>query len=215
MLRWWPMQNILDALNWRYAVQTFDPAKKVSDADLQTILESGRLAPSSFGLEPWQFIVVENSELRTKLRAACFDQEKVTDASHFVVIARRTDARAAMVNELIERTATAQQVDPAKLDGLRNMVDGYIARQNDAELDAYIQSQCFIPLGIMIEAAALLGVDSGPMGGFIPAQADEVLGLTEKNLTATVMLALGYRGDDSAAKRPKVRRAFSDVVTVI
>ncbi len=209
------MHDILQALNWRYAVQVFDPAKKVSDADLQTILESGRLAPSSYGIEPWHFLVIENPALRTALRAACFDQEKVTDASHFVVIARRTDVRASIVNELIDRTALTQGVDPAKLEGLRNMVDGYIAGLDDAALDAYVQSQCFIPLGIMVESAALIGVDSGPMGGFIPAQADEVLGLREKNLTATVMLALGYRGDDSAAKRPKVRRAFSDVVTLM
>jgi nitroreductase len=209
------MQNILDALRWRYAVQTFDSVKTVSDADLQIILESGRLAPSSFGLEPWHFVVVERSDIRTALRAACFDQTKVTDASHVVVIARRTDARESMVPELIDRTASAQHVDAAKLEGLRNMVDGYIARLDDGELDTYIQSQCFIPLGMMMETAALLGVDGGPMGGFIPAKVDEILGLTEKRLTATVILALGYRGDDPTEKRPKVRREFDEVISFV
>src|ERR1700722_14805958 len=85
-------EKILAALRWRSAVKVFDAAKKVSDADLHTILESGRLAPSSIGIEPWKFIVVTNPEIRTAMRAASHDQPKVTDASHLIVIARRTDA---------------------------------------------------------------------------------------------------------------------------
>ena len=84
--------DILEALNWRYAVKTFDTNKKVSAEDLATILESARLAPSSIGIEPWKFLVVNNPELRAQLRAAGYDQTKITDASHLVVITARTDA---------------------------------------------------------------------------------------------------------------------------
>lgn len=207
------MNPILSALQWRYAVRVFDVSRKVSDDDVKTILEAGRLAPSSFGIEPWQFIVVENSAMRTALRAVSYDQPKVTDASHLLIIARRTDARESIVKELIERTAATQGVDASALEGLKNMVDGTIAAKSDDALDAWIRSQSYIPLGVMITAAAMLGVDSGPMEGFDPAQVDALLGLTEKNLTATTMLALGYRGNDEAANRPKVRRAYEDVVT--
>lgn len=207
------MNPILSALQWRYAVRVFDVSRKVSDDDVKTILEAGRLAPSSFGIEPWQFIVVENSAMRTALRAVSYDQPKVTDASHLLVIARRTDARESIVKELIERTAVTQGVDASALEGLKNMVDGTIAAKSDDALDAWIRSQSYIPLGVMITAAAMLGVDSGPMEGFDPAQVDALLGLTEKNLTATTMLALGYRGNDEAANRPKVRRTYDDVVT--
>lgn len=109
------MEDILKALGWRYAVKIFDPAKKVADEDFKTILESGRLAPSSLGIEPWKFIVVENVGLREKLRAASYGQPKVTDASHLIVIARRTDARESMVSELMERAMAIQHVGMSSL----------------------------------------------------------------------------------------------------
>ena len=208
------MQNIIDALNWRYAVKAFDPAKKVSDEDFRAILESGRLAPSSFGIESWKFIVVENPELRAKLRAVSYDQPKVTDAAHIVVIAGRTDVTA-LAGELVERTARIQGIDPSALDGLKGMVDGSIASMSAEKALSYSREQTFIALGMMVETAALLGVDAGPMGGFDQAGVDALLGLTEKNLTACSMIAVGYRGDDESAKRPKVRRAFDEVVEFV
>lgn len=209
------IQEILNALNWRYATQVFDPQKCVSPEEMRAILEAARLAPSSFGLEAWKFLVIENPEIRAKLREVGFDQPKITDASHLVVVARRTDARQHITQELIERSAKQQGVDPAKLDGLKNMVERSLAGKSDVEVDAWVRSQTYIPLGIMIETAALLGIDAGPMEGFMPAGVDEVLGLKEKNLTATSMIAFGYRGEDSAAKRPKVRRVFEEVVEFV
>jgi nitroreductase len=209
------MENIIQALNWRFAARVFDSAKKVSDADLHTILEAGRLAPSSFGIEPWHFFVIENPDLRAKLREVGYGQPKITDASHLIVIARRTDARENIVRELLARTAQAQHVEASSLDGLKNMVDGAVAGRDDVALDTWIRSQSYIPLGIMIQTASMLGIDNGPMEGFDPAGVDAILGLAEKHLTATTMLALGYRGADEGASRPKVRRAFDDVVTFI
>lgn len=209
-------QNILDALNWRYAVKTFDPSRKVSDQDLGAILESGRLAPSVIGLEPWKFIVVQNPELRSKIRAASWDQSKVTDASHLVVIARRTDAPS-LTPELISRTALAQGKTEAELAGLKSMSEGNVAAYsgNPAVLDRWLASQTYIPLGMMIETAALLGIDTGPMEGFNPAQVDEILGLRSRNLASTTMLALGYRGKDPYASLPKTRRRPEDVIEFI
>lgn len=209
------MQDITQALHWRYATKTFDSTKNVSDADLHTILESGRLAPSAYGLEPWHFFVIKQPELQAKLRAASYNQAKVTEAPYLVVIARRTDARAALVPELLERTAATTHTDIASLDGLKNMVEGAMGYLSDAELDAWIRAQTYIALGTMTETAALLGIDSCPMEGFVASEVDAILGLSEKHLTATTMLALGYRGSDETAQRPKVRRAFEDVVTFL
>lgn len=209
------IQEILNALNWRYATQVFDTQKRVSPEEMRAILEAARLAPSSFGIEAWKFLVIENPEVRVKLREVGFGQPKITDASHLVVVARRTDAREHITQELIERSAKQQGVDPAKLDGLKNMVERSLAGKSDVEIDVWVRCQAYIPLGIMIETAALLGIDAGPMEGFMPAGVDEVLGLKEKNLTATSMIAFGYRGEDSAAKRPKVRRVFEEVVEFV
>lgn len=206
-------KTIIDSMNWRYAGKVFDKTKKVSEENLQTILEAGRLSPSVFGIESWKFIVVKNEELREKLRKVSYDQSKVTDASHIIVIAARTDGEN-VVNELIDRTAKIQGKSVEDLQGLRDSVTNGLKMKGDKSKE-WLASQTYIPLGIMIEAAALLNIDSGPMEGFNSDQVDELLGLKEKNLRATTMLALGYRGDDSYAKLPKVRKSFEEAVTVI
>jgi nitroreductase len=207
--------DILKALQWRYAVKTFDASKKVTQEDLTTILESARLAPSSFGIEAWKFLVVESPELRAKLRAVAYDQTKVTDASHLIIVTRRTDAREHITQELVDRTAQAQGVKPEDLGALSQMVGGAISNRSDEQLDAWIKSQTYIALGMMIETAALLNIDSCPMEGFDASQVDVVLGLSAKNLATTSMLAIGYRGEDPAAQRAKVRRAADAVVEFI
>ncbi len=203
--------EITKALNWRYAVQAFDTEKKVSDADLETILESARLAPSSFGIEPWKFVVVKNADVRAKLRAAGYDQPKITEASDLIIVAQRTDAEN-MSAELIARVAAAQGVAPEALQGYKDMVDGAVARNTPVQNAAWLRSQTYIALGIMIETASLIGVDNAPMEGFNNAQVDEILGLAEQNLTSVSMLALGYRATEA---RPKARRAYGDVVQIV
>lgn len=203
--------SILQALQWRYAVKVFDPSKKVAPEDLRAILESGRLSPSSIGLEPWVFLLVENKDVRAKLREASYGQPKVTDASHLVVIATRTDA-AVLPDELISRAAVQEGVSPESLAGWRQMAENGVNRPDAVE---WLRRQAYIPLGIMMTAASLLKVDTCPMEGFDNKKVDEILGLKEKNLNSVFMLTIGYRGDDPAAKRHKVRRPFEEVVQVI
>ncbi len=208
-------EQIKKALSWRYAVKTFDPSKKISDSDLSLILESAHMAPSSFGIEAWKFIVVSNPEIRAKIRAVSYDQTKVTDASHLIVVARRTDVRENIARELVERTAKTQGKDISELKGLEDMVTGAISYKAGDTVDAWAQAQTYIPLGMMIETSALLGIDTGPMEGFSGAEIDEILGLKEKNLATVTMLALGYRGDDEFADLPKTRRLFDEVVEFV
>lgn len=208
-------EQIKKALSWRYAVKTFDPAKKVKDSDLNTVLESAHMAPSSFGIEAWKFLVVSNPEIRAKIRAVSYDQTKVTDASHLIVITHRTDVRENIARELVERTAKTQGKDISELKGLEEMVTGAISYKLGDAVDAWAQAQTYIPLGMMIETAALLGIDAGPMEGFSGAEIDEILGLKEKNLATVTMLALGYRGDDEFADLPKTRRVFNEVVEFV
>ncbi len=209
-------EKIIQALNWRYATKIFDPTKKISDEDLHTILESGRLSPSSSGIEMWKFIVVNDTETRAKLREVSFDQPKVTDASHIIVIAYRTDAETNMIKERLERTAKIQNQKVEDLGGLKGILDMALKYKLDTNtLEPWIASQAYIPLGMMTETASLLDIDNCAMEGFIPSKVDEVLGLKEKNLKSVTMLALGHRGDDGASTRPKVRRPFEEVVEFV
>ena len=208
-------KQITDALNWRYAVKTFNKEKKVSDEDLKTILESGRLSPSSIGIEAWKFLVIENPELRLKLRAAGYDQSKITDASHLIVITRRTDVEN-ISNEAVHRVAHAQNKTVEELQGLKDMIDGALQGQIKADsANSWFAAQTYIALGFMIETAALLGIDTGPMEGFDPNAVNEILDLSSKKLSVVTMLAIGYRGDDIYATLPKSRRAYEDVIEVL
>ncbi|MDQ3075902.1 MAG: NAD(P)H-dependent oxidoreductase [bacterium] len=205
-------KEIIDALNWRYATQIFDKNKIVDEDDIHTILETARLSPSPFGVEPWKFLVIKNPELRTKVGK----QPKMTEASHLIVITYRTDIKENLVKDRIERTAKIQNQKIEELDGLKKAIEGTIAKKDaEGNLESWIRSQSYIPLGIMIQTASLLGIDNGPMEGFDPEHVDEVLGLKDKNLKSLTMLALGYRGEDPASARPKVRRKFEEVVEII
>ncbi len=207
--------SIVKAMNWRYAAQKLDPSKKVSEADIQTILEAGRLAPSAFGVEPWHFVLVENPELQKKLYDEASPQDKVKDAPHFLVVAKRTDAREALAADRVAHVSKAVGAPVEALQGLRDMIDGTIAGKDDVQLASWVRAQVYIPLGAMIEAAALLGVDAGPMEGFDHDKFDEILGLKEKNLSSEYAIAFGYRLDDDAAARPKARQSMEEVLTRI
>ncbi len=207
--------TIQKALEWRYAVKTFDADKKISKEQFSTILESGRLAPSSVGIEPWKFIIVENPEIRAKIREASYGQTKVTDASHLIVITHRTDAQN-LVNEAVTRTAKNQGKTEADLAGYRGMLEGTVGQfSNDSDLQAWLRAQTYIPLGMMLETAALLDIDAGPMEGFDRKAVDTILGLSSKNLASVTMVAFGYRGNDPFASLPKTRQSVQEVVVTV
>lgn len=208
-------KQIIEALNNRYATKIFDPNKKITDSDLQTILESARLTPSSFGIEAWKFLVINNKEIRLKLLVAGYEQPKFTEASHLIVLARRTDSEN-ISKELIQRTAIAHGKTEDELGGFKHMVDESIGfKIGTNTFDSWTAAQTYIALGVMIETAALMGIDSCPMEGFDAQKVDEILGLADKNLAVVTILALGYRGDDAYATLPKTRRNFDDVVEII
>lgn len=202
--------SIKNALDWRYAIKEFNKDKPLEQDVFDQILEAGRLAPSSNGFEPWKFIVVDNPEVRAKLREVSYDQPKVTDAPKLVVLAFRTDPHT-VIDEIITRTANAQGQSAEELAGFKSYLQGVVAGEPDAE--RYFEKQVYISLGFMLETAALLGVDAGPMSGFSPEKVDEILGLREQNLKSTALLALGYRAAD--ADRPKVRQSKTEVIATV
>jgi nitroreductase/dihydropteridine reductase len=200
------MTNIIQALHWRYATKKFDTAKKISDDTLNTLKESIRLAPSSFGLQPYKVVDVTNPDLRNKLRAAGWDQAQFTDASHFFVFAVPKDITDADVDAFVQLTATERGTSVETLAGYAGMIKGSVNAKTQEQKVTWAAKQAYVALGMLLETAALLEVDAAPMEGFDPAKADEILGLAEKGLTSVVVCALGYRAaDDVYAGLPKVR----------
>ncbi|QQR54530.1 NAD(P)H-dependent oxidoreductase [Candidatus Peregrinibacteria bacterium] len=207
--------QFLDALKWRYATKVFDPAKKVLEEKLKELLEAARLAPNSFGLDAWAFVVVENPELRAKLREASWGQAQVTDASHLVVFCRQKELTVKDGEAMIALTAETRGVDPATLDGYKQMVIGSIAGRDEVSNATWMAKQVYLALGVFLSACALEGIDAGPMEGFDPAKYDEILDLEAKGLKSVVICAVGYRGDDKYASAKKVRKAAENIIVRI
>ncbi len=204
------MTKNIKALNWRYATKKFDPLKKVSEENLNELLESARLAPSSYGLQPWKLVVVTNPELRKKLREHAWGQPQITDASHLIVLAARTDVDEKYIKEYVGEISKQRNVAVESLKGYQDMMVGDLtSRPKEAVLE-WSKHQTYIALGFLLFAAAQKHIDACPMEGFDPAKFDEVLGLKKHNLASAVLCTIGYRAaDDPAAKNVKVR--FKDV----
>jgi nitroreductase len=200
-------ETLLHQLHWRYAVKKYDPAKQVSPDDWKTLEDAVVLSPSSYGLQPWKMLVINDPAIRAKLRPAAYGQSQVTDASHFVVFAIRKNISEAYVDEYIARIAEVTGAPVEKLSDYRNrMVGDVVKGPRSLQVNPWAQRQAYIGLGFLLESAALLGIDATPMEGFEPEKFDQILGLAEQGLAATVMCAIGYRAaDDQHAKQPKVR----------
>lgn len=208
-----PPDAVLEQLRWRYATKKFDPARKISPELWAKLEQAPVLSPSSYGLQPWKFVVVTDPEVRKKLHPVSWNQSQILDASHLVVFAAKNPPTPADVERHVARTAQVRGVPPAALDGFKGMMLGSLSRMTEAEAHAWAARQCYIALGVFLSACALAGVDACPMEGFQGAQYDEILGLKAKGLASVVIATAGYRHpDDPAAKFAKSRFDASDVI---
>jgi nitroreductase len=209
-----PADTVVRSLDWRYAVKKFDADRKIPASDWVAIERSLVLTPSSFGLQPWKFVVVSDPEVRRRLVAASWNQRQVADASHLVVFAIVKDLGPAHVDAFLSRTADVRGVPVASLDGYRKVVLGFLARPKDQfDVNAWAAHQVYIALGNFMTAAAVMGIDTCPMEGIVPAQYDEILGLAPKGLATVVVGVAGYRAaDDGYASAKKVRFDAKDVI---
>ncbi|MBA4067584.1 MAG: NAD(P)H-dependent oxidoreductase [Isosphaera sp.] len=208
-----PPDAVLAQLRWRYATKKFDPARTIAPEVWAKLEEAAVLAPSSFGLQPWAFVVVTDPVVRQKLHPVSWNQSQILDASHLVVFAAKNPPTPADVDRHITRTAAVRGVAPDTLDGYRKMMLGSVTRPSPADAHAWAARQCYLALGFFLSACALAGVDACPMEGFQPEKYDEVLGLREKGLGAVVIATAGYRRpDDPAAALAKVRHPTTEVI---
>jgi len=203
---------LLDSLLWRAAIKQFDPKKKLSGQQLEELLASVQLAPSSAGLQPYRILVVEDAGIRAKLREAAFGQAQLTEASQIIIFAAETKVDEELVKNYIDNVATTRGVDRAQLAGFEGMVNGSLASKSSEERTTWAQKQAYIAVGVLTVAAAELHIDACTMEGFSPAAFDEILGLTDKGLTASVIMAIGFRSDaDVYSKMAKVRKPADEL----
>jgi nitroreductase len=210
------MKNVLDKLNWRYATKVFDNSKKVSKEDLNILLDAARLSASSYGLQPYHFFVIEDNEVRSKLRKASWNQSQITDASYLLVLANKPTFDDGLVDNYIDNIVEIRGVSKKDVEGYSQMIKGALLGLPDEQKKSWTSDQTYIALGNLMTIAAEMEIDTCPMEGFDKAQYNEILGLNDKNLNASVVLAVGYRADnDETQNYPKVRYSREQIITHI
>jgi len=210
-------QELLNALNWRYATKVFDPAGKIPAEVWQTLEHALVLSPSSYGLQPYRFLVINDPARRAELLPHSWNQKQVVDASHYVVFTARTRMTDADVDKLIARTTDVRKIPAASLNFYRDMMLGDLVKGPRSRIaHEWATRQAYIALGNLMTCAAVLGVDACPMEGFVPAEYDRVLGLKDSGYASVVCCALGYRAaGDKYAGLPKVRFEIKDLVQYV
>lgn len=209
-------EQLLSSLRWRYATKKFDPARTIPAETWSALEQSLILTPSSFGLQPWKFLVISNPGVRANLLDQSWGQLQVTDASHYVVLTARTDLDAQDIDDWMKCMAEIQSSTPESIAGYRGVVAGFVQAMSTEARAAWNVRQAYIALGQLMTTAALLGIDACPMEGISPAGYDEVLKLENTGYTTAVACALGYRAaDDKYATIPKARFDAARVISHI
>ena len=207
-------ETLLAQLHWRYATKVFDPARKIPDADWAALEETLVLTPTSYGMQPHRYLVITDQATKEKLVPFSWNQRQPADCSHFVVFAARAHNSEADVDHYLARIAEVRGGSVEALAGFKKILMGDVVNgeRGKAALE-WATRQAYIALGNFMTAAALLGIDTCPMEGFLPAKYDEVLGLPAQGYRAVVACAAGYRAvADKYASMPKVRFPASELI---
>ena len=206
--------HLLRTLLWRYATKRFDPSRRIPDATWNVLEQAMVLAPSSFGLQPWRFVVVEDKTLREQLRAASWSQAQVTDASHYVVFAGLRTTTEADVDRMIAATAETRGIAPEALGRYRKVIVDFLhSGCAAADLGAWNARQVYIALGQFMTSAAMVGVDTSPLEGIDCPTYDRLLGLEGSRYTTLCGCAAGYRSnDDRNAGARKMRFPLDEMI---
>ena len=213
-------KQFLDVMEFRHACKQFNPEEIITPEDFNTILEAGRLSPSSFGFEPWKFLVIQDKALKQKLFPVSWGaQNSLNGASHFVIILARKSGDVIYSGDYISQMMTeVKKLPEAVAERMKAVYENFQRNEfnlldNERALFDWACKQSYIALGNMLTAAAFLGIDSCPIEGFNPAAVESILQeegiLDPKHFGVSVMAGFGYRAKEP---QPKTRRPMEEVV---
>jgi nitroreductase len=206
------MNTFLENQNWRYATKKFDASKKITTEDLNTLKEAIRLSSSSYGLQPYKVIIVENPELRAQLQPAAWGQSQIVEASHLIIFANETNVDDTTIDSYLKNISETRNTPIEALSGYGDFMKSKISTLESDIKNTWTAKQTYLALGNLLNAAAELKIDATPMEGFVPAQVNEILGLDKLGLNATLITTLGYRHEDDATQYyKKVRKSNEEL----
>lgn len=199
--------ELIKHLNWRYATKKFDQHKKITPEALEALKDVIQLSVSSYGLQWYKILIIENQAIKEKLFPYACNQQQVLDCSHLVVICNYTSFTDDDIDLFITRLADTQQVAPSSVASYGEMIKSDLREKSVAEKTSWLKHQTYIALANLIAGAAELHIDACPMEGFQAGKFNEILGLNEQGLNASIIAAIGYRlSDDPASARKKFRK---------
>ena len=208
------MKEIQEAYAWRYATKRFDATRKLSKEQLDKLLSAAQMAPSSYGLQPFEIMVVDNRDLRKQLQDAAYGQPQLAEASHVIVFAANKKVDEALIDSFVQRVAKTRGQSTESLQDFRNMMVGAVSGKTEQERFQWAARQAYIALGFLLSTAAIEGIDACPMEGFNNAAFDKILNLESQGLQSVVMATVGFRSaDDKYAALPKVRKTVDKLYT--
>ena len=205
--------SFLKAMDFRHACKVFDENKKISKEDLNFILEVGRKSPSSFGMEPWKFLVIQDADVKAKVRPFCWDQPQITTCSDLmIVLARIEDVKPE--SGIPEKRFARREMPQEKRDFYLNLYANHLADtlSSDKNVLAWTARQCYIAAGNMMTAAASIGIDSCPIEGFEKEKLEEALELDTSKYQVAMVLPFGYRVNEQSTQQ---RLPLEEVVEII
>lgn len=200
------MSTTLKALEWRYATKKFNPEKKVSKEDLSKIKTAIQLAASSYGLQAYTILDVQNKAIREQLKEASWGQTQITDASHLLVFCGFKKVSPETIDAFIAQKAKHNNQEPETLKGYGDYMKGTLSTKTKGEIEIWTAKQTYIALGKALTICGELEIDSCPMEGFDQGKYNEILGLDAKNLQANLVLPIGYRSEEDTTQHAKKSR---------
>lgn len=211
------MTTLIDHLQWRHAVKAYQANKKVSQVDIQKIIEAARLAPSSSGLQPFQIIVIENQDIKNALSQSALNPDCMRDCSHVLVFAAWDNYTQERIDAMFDYTTDERGLPRGRFSRYTDMLKQKMLNQSADENFNHAARQTYIALGLALAQAAELRIDTTPVEGFDPLALDNLLGLAEKGLKSVSLMYIGYADNekDWLAPMKKVRRPIEDFVIEI
>lgn len=210
------LMQLLDSLRWRYATKQFDTEKELNDQQLDGLLEAANLAATSYGLQPFKFVVINDQEILDRLVASSYGQTQIAEASHVIVIATRTDVDADYISKYVDLMESERGLPGGALDQYKSVMTGSITKMDDDALNIWATKQAYIALGTLLAACADAKIDACPMEGIVASEYDEHLGLAKMNLRTAVAVPVGFRAKEDAHQTyKKVRQPLSEIVVKV
>ena len=207
------MNPLIQSLNWRYATKKFDATKKLTEEQVNYLIESVRLTPTSYGLQLFKLLNITDPSVRGQIQTAARGQSQIVDASQLFIFAAKTEFTPTDIDAHLALMKSSGALTPESESGLINMLQGLAARFTPEKFLVWNQKQTYIALGFLLAAAAVAQIDSCPMEGFDVAAVNQILKLD--GYTATLICPVGFRStDDKYAFRPKVRQSTDSLLQI-